>query len=145
MNIFGSDFPKLNALKGKDASTITAEDITGVNEEFAAKGMNNLVVISSTHFVQAGTMSDANTNALTSLNAALGEGKGQTTLETAVTALVADRDAEKLRAETYGKLPGAKPTKVVSDAPSEGGEQAAAKKPDFYTSVDAEVEEMFKD
>jgi len=146
MNIFGSDFPKLNALKGKDASAITAEDIKGVNEELIAKGMGNIVVISAAHFAQAGTTADANANALTSINAALGEGKGKTTLAEAVTAVVADRDAEKALATKYGKQPGAMGTKVQPAADFEGGEQNAdaEDKEDFMTSVDRELAAMNK-
>lgn len=148
MGLFGSDFPKLNALKEKTASAITAEELTGVNAELQEKGFNgNLVVISSTAMDEGNITADAHTNALSAVNTALGAGKGKTTLAEAVTALVAERDAETLRAETYGKQPGAVPAKnkLKKDVESEGGETMADAKPDFWTSADEEAAKYTQD
>jgi signal peptide peptidase SppA len=152
MGLFGSDFPKLNALKDKDATAITAEELNGVNAELAEKGFNgNLVVISSTALTEANDNADAIANSFASIKVALGKDDKTLTLADATAALIASRDAEFNRAETYGKLPGAKPTKPVkaveegADAESEGGETLADKKPSFWTSVDDELAQMNKE
>ena len=133
MSLFGKKepFKKLGAIKTKKAAEITDEEIVAVNEEFEAEGYGNVAVISTAHLDEANTNADTLTSGLTAINAALGltgEGKGKTSLTEAITALVADRDAQSTARKTaealaakYGDQPGAKPTQVATSQESEGG------------------------
>ncbi len=145
MKLFGSDFPKLNALKAVSASDISAEQLAEVNSELEAAGLGNLAVVTTAHVEEANTTADAATAALASINSVLGAGNEKTNLVEAVNALKADRDSWKVKAETYGDQPGEMPTKPVTKQSSGGGEQLDNKKPSFETSFDAEAAEYLKD
>ncbi|RVU01100.1 hypothetical protein EOD41_10830 [Mucilaginibacter limnophilus] len=143
MDIFGSKFKKLNALKNKKAEDITPEDIQDVADELEANGITNVVIISAAHFTQANDNADTISNALEAANKALGKEKQKTNLAEAITALITERDEANDRAEEYGEQPGEKPSNAKSKKESEGD---AGKEPvgdeRFLTDVDDEVDAL---
>lgn len=154
MSLFGTKFKKLNALTGKKAAEISDAEIVAVNEELKAEGVENVVVITSTHLLEADTNADAVSSALATINTVLGAGNEKTTLAdalteftTAATKTATDRDAWKVKAEAYGDQPGVLPTKpqAAGEKP-EGGDQLPPvdNTSKFKTSYDVELEERNK-
>ncbi|HVW97512.1 MAG TPA: head maturation protease, ClpP-related [Mucilaginibacter sp.] len=142
MSLFGTKFKKLNALSGKKAADISDAEIVAVNQELAAEGIENVVVITSAHAQEADGYADAADNALTAINTSLGltGDKAHKTLTAAVTGLVAAHKAEHDRAEEYGEQPGAEPTKpkaaqAEGEAQAEGGTQLPEKKNKMFNTA----------
>ncbi|MBE7178873.1 MAG: ATP-dependent Clp protease proteolytic subunit, partial [Mucilaginibacter polytrichastri] len=136
MNLFGSDFPKLNALAKAPSATET--DVVEANAELKEKGVN-LVLITPANLTEAGTTADALANAITALKTAIGpEAKGETAADL-ITALVADRDGWKAKADEYGDQPGAKASSPITQKKAEGGEGIDPVKNEFETEFDVEI------
>lgn len=128
MSIFGkkTNFKKLGALKGKKAADITEGEIVAVNEELEAEGLDNVAIISVAQLEEANTFADTIEGGLTALNAAL-NGSKHTTLDDAITALVADRDKHAKDAKEFGNQPGERASKARTTATAEGGDPGAKK------------------
>ncbi|MBE7177731.1 MAG: S49 family peptidase [Mucilaginibacter polytrichastri] len=148
MKLFGSDFPKLNALANKKAEEITEADLKSANEELAEKGIS-LIVLTAAAIAEADKNADAATAAegvLATITASLEgvEGAKTGSLTEAAASIIADRDAANKKAAEYGDQPGAKPSNPVTTAKSEGGEQLDEKLENaFETSFDREAKALF--
>lgn len=94
-NMFGRKFTGLSALAGVAAASITAAQVAAVNEQISAENINGVTLALDTDLATASTAVDANSQALTQINAALGAGNEKTTLAEATTALIAALTASK--------------------------------------------------
>jgi protease-4 len=153
-NMFGNKFKSLSALKGKKAEEITGAQVDAVNSEIEAEEIAGVSLVLDSELTTAAAAVSANTSALASLNAVLGEGNHKPTLgealtafsaaagktATSLTSMTAERDSWKEKAVEYGAKNADEPT----DTKQEGTDNIAgtAKVDPHFSQADADMAKM---